>query len=155
MVQSSPIGPAARVPNPALKPFEFLIGKWRTIGTHPMVPGKELPGRTCFAWHEGGAFLIMHSQVDEPKFPDGVAIIGSDDAAGTYAMVYFDERGKSRLIDVTVGDRTVTWRHDNPEFAQCLTIAADGDRLVSKGRMSQHGGPWEDDLSQTFGRIED
>ena len=41
------------------------------------------------------------------------------------------------------------------EFAQCLTIAADGDRLVSKGRMSLKGGPWQDDLSQTFEREKD
>ena len=69
-------------------------------------------------------------------------------------MVYFDERGKSRLMDVTVSDRMVTWRHDNPEFAQCLAITAAGDGLVSKGRMSRNGGPFEDDLSQTFERVE-
>ena len=95
----------------------------------------------------------MQSQVDEPQFPDGVAIIGSDDAAGTFSMIYFDERGTSRIMDVTVGDCTVTWRHANPEFAQSLTIHADGDRLVSQGRMSRNGGPWEDDLSQTFTRV--
>jgi len=119
-----------------------------------MVPDKKLPGRTSFEWHQGGAFLIMHSQVDEPQFPDGVAIIGSDDAAGTFAMTYFDERGKSRLMEVTVGHGTLTWRHDNPDFAQCLTISVVGDRLESKGRMSQKGGPWQDDLSQTFERLE-
>jgi len=154
MALSPPIGARARIPNPALGSLNFLIGEWRTTGSHPLVPGKELPGRTSFAWHEGGAFLIMRSQVDEPRFPDGIAIIGSDDA-GTFAMSYFDERGKSRLLDVTVGDRTLTWRHDNPEFAQCLTITADGDWLVSTGRMSQNGGRWEDDLSQTFERIKD
>ena len=95
----------------------------------------------------------MRSQVDAPKFPDGIAIIGSDDAAGTFAMIYFDERGTSRLMDVTVGERTLTWRHDNPKFAQTMTITADGARLVSKGRMSQNGGPWTDDLSQIYERI--
>jgi hypothetical protein len=48
----------------------------------------------------------------------------------------------------------VTWRRDDPSFAQSVTINAEkgGDALVSKGRMSQKGGPWEDDLSQVFGR---
>ena len=118
-----------------------------------MVPDTALHGRTSFAWHEGGAFLIMRSQVDAPKFPDGIAIIGSDDAAGTFSMIYFDERGTSRLMEVTVGERTVTWRHDNPRFAQSTTISTEGDRLVSKGRMSENGGPWTDDLSQTYERI--
>jgi hypothetical protein len=150
---SSQAGLKAQIGNPSLGQLKFLVGDWQTTGSHPMVPGKELTGRTSFAWHQGGAFLIMHSQVDEPRFPDGVAIIGSDDAAGRFAMIYFDERGTSRIMHVTVGDCTVTWRHDNPEFAQCLTITAEGDRLVSQGRMSQHGGPWEDDLSQTFVRV--
>lgn len=152
MSGSSSTGAKALIPNPALKPLEFLVGEWRTAGTHPMVPGEILAGRTSFSWHEGGAFLIMRSQVDRPKFPDGVAIIGSDGGSGKFAMTYFDERAVSRLLDVTVGDRSVTWRHDDPEFAQSTTIAAEGDRLVGTGRMSKNGGEWEDDLSQVFTR---
>jgi hypothetical protein len=154
MSQSSPIGAEARIPNPALKPLEFLIGEWRTTGTHPQVPGEALCGRASFSWHEGGAFLIMRSEIDQPLFPSGVAIIGSDDVAGKFAIIYFDERGTSRLLEVTVGDRTATWRRDDPDFSQSLTITADagGDRLVSRGRMSRKGGAWEDDLSQVYVR---
>jgi hypothetical protein len=153
MSQSSPVGAKALIPNPALKPLEFLIGEWRTTGSHPAVPDKALRGRTSFAWHEGGAFLVMRTQVDESQFPDGIAIIGSG-VAGNFVMLYFDERGISRLFDVTVGDRTVTWRRDDPDFAQSATITAEdgGDRLVSKGRMSKQGGAWVDDLSQTYER---
>src|SRR3954470_2598898 len=107
MSQSSPIGAEALIPNPALKPLEFLVGEWRTTGTHPLVPGQALSGRTSFAWHEGGAFLIMRSEVDHPQFPSGVAIIGSDDVAGSFVMLWFDERGISRHYDVTVGERMV------------------------------------------------
>lgn len=152
MAHPSSVGSKALTQNQALQPLEFLIGEWRTTGAHPMVPGKKLSGRTSFAWHEGGAFLIMRQQVNEPGFPDGVAIIGSDGAGGGFTMVYFDERGTSRVLDVSVGDQSVTWKHDSPEFAQSLTIALDGDRLVSKGRMSKRGGPWKDDLSQMFER---
>jgi hypothetical protein len=158
--QSSSLGAEALIPNPALKPLEFLVGEWRTTGTHPEVPGETLRGRASFSWHEGGAFLIMRSEIDQPLFPSGLAIIGSDDAAGRLAMIYFDERGISRIYDVTVGDRTVTWRRDDPAFSQSLTIAADDDddRLVSKGRMSTKGGDWVDDLSQVYvreGRFKD
>ena len=147
------IGAKARIPNPALKSLEFLIGEWLTAGTHPLVPSETLPGRTSFSWHEGGAFLIMRAQVDHPQFPDGIAIIGSDDVSGTFAMTYFDERGTSRLFVVSVGEGTVSWRRDNPKFAQSVTVTADGnDRLVSQGRMSENGGEWTDDLSQVFAR---
>lgn len=155
MSQPSQTGAKALIPNPALKPLEFLVGEWRTSGTHPMLPGETLHGRTSFAWHEGGAFLITRSQVDHPQVPDGIAIIGSD-AAGSLAMIYFDERGVSRIFEVTVGPRTVTWRRGDPTFAQSLTITADdsGDELTSKGRMSEKGGDWVDDLSQVFRRAE-
>lgn len=152
MSRSSSTGARALIPNPALKPLDFLIGEWRTAGTHPMLPGETLNGRTSFSWHEGGAFLIMRSQVDHPQFPDGVAIFGSDGASGALAMIYFDERAVSRTLEVTVADRSATWRHDDPEFTQSLTIAAEGDGLVSKGRMSRKGDAWEDDLSQVFTR---
>ena len=153
MTHSPDIGAEALIPNPALAPLAFLIGEWRTAGTHPLVPGVTLDGRASFSWHEGGAFLIMHAEVDEPRFPSGIALIGSDDTSGAFAMIYFDERGVSRIYRVEVGDRTVTWRRDDPDFAQSMTIAAEGaEKLVGKGRMSQKGGPWTDDLSQTFTR---
>jgi hypothetical protein len=65
--------------NPALGPFEVLVGEWQTTGSHPYFPDAELHGRVVFEWIEGGAFLLMRSEIDHPKFPDGVAIFGSDD----------------------------------------------------------------------------
>lgn len=122
-------------------------------GDAPSGPGKALPGCASFAWHEGGAFLVMRTQVDEPQFPDGLAMIGSDDAAGAFAMIYCDERGVSRHYVVTAGERTVTWRRDHPTFSQMMTITAGEDgTLVGQGRMSRDGGAWEDDLSQVYKR---
>jgi hypothetical protein len=148
------IGARARSPNPALKPLDFLVGDWRTTGTHPALPGETLHGRTAFAWHEGGAFLVMRTEVDQPLFPDGLAIIASDDTAGRFILTYYDERGTSRIFDLSVGERSVTWRRDHPAFAQSVTITADaaGDRLASRGLMSRNGGDWEEDLSQVFTR---
>lgn len=154
MEKRGQIGGNAQIPNAALQPLSFLVGRWRTAGRHPLVPGQDLSGVTSFAWTEGGAFLMMRSEVHAAEFPDGVALIGSDIGAGKMTMMYFDERGVSRIMDVTPGDGTVTWRHDNPEFAQCLTIAADGDRLVSTGRMSEKGGPWKEDLPQVFEKMD-
>jgi len=93
--QPANIGAKALSTNPALKPLEFLVGEWRTTGSHPEFSGQTLFGRASFAWHEGGACLIMRTQIDDPQIPNGVAIIGSDDVAGTFAMIYFDERGVS------------------------------------------------------------
>ncbi|HEX8126961.1 MAG TPA: hypothetical protein VF548_15405 [Allosphingosinicella sp.] len=145
----------AQIPNPALKPLEFLIGEWWTEGSHPALTGGPLVGRASFAWNEGGAFLVVRTSVDHPQIPDGIAFIASDDVAGRFCMSYFDERSVSRLYEVTVGDGRVEWRRDEPSFSQSTTlIAADGgERLVGTGRMSRDGGAWEDDLSQVYTRI--
>src|SRR6478672_13279471 len=94
----------AAKPNPALEPLEILVGDWNTTGTHPLVPGTTFHGRTSFEWMEGGAFLIMHSQIDEPEIPSGIAIFGTDDVSGACTMLYFDERGVSRRYEVTFGE---------------------------------------------------
>jgi hypothetical protein len=152
--RSTIIGTEALIPNPALQPLAFLVGEWRTTGSHPLVPGGRLNGRTSFAWHEGGGFLIMRSEIDDPRFPSGIAIFGSDEGAGTFALTYFDERGVSRIFQVTVGEGTATWRRDDPLFAQSVTISVgdDADTLIGTGRMSEQGGAWTDDLSQVFER---
>lgn len=134
MTAPAPIGHEALIPNPALEPLTFLIGTWRTTGAHPLLPGKPLHGRTSFAWHQGGAFLIMHSEIDEPEIPSGVAIIGSDDAAGTCAMIYFDERGISRHYAIETGPRTMTWRRDDPQFRQTMTFTADATASAWKAK---------------------
>ena len=109
---TTPIGLRALRPNPALERLTPLLGEWRTTGTHPLMPGTTFHGRTSFAWHEGGAFVLMRSEIEEPEVPDGVALIGSDDAAGTVTMLYFDERGVSRRYTVEMGDDEVSWHRD-------------------------------------------
>jgi len=151
------IGSAALMPNPALTPLERLVGEWRTTGTHPFLPGALLRGRASFAWHEGGAFLVMRTEIDDARFPAGVAIFGSDDDADTFFMLYFDDRGVSRKCDGTVERAAIAWRRDDPDFSQrnVLTLSPSGDRIVGRGEMSRGGGEWEDDLSLTYERMKD
>jgi hypothetical protein len=152
----TPIGPEAQRRNPALEPLSPLVGVWRTTGSHPLVPGTTFHGRTSFEWHEYGAFLLMRSEIDEPEIPSAVAVIGSDDAAGTFTMVYFDERDISRRYTVEVADGEVCWYRDEAGFAQRMeiSVAADGTRLDGRGTMSRDGGPWEDDLQLTYQRLD-
>jgi hypothetical protein len=152
------IGAKSLIPNPALAPLAGLIGEWRTSGTHPMFPELVVHGRASFSWHQGGAFVIMHSQIDDdPRFPSGVAVFGSDDGAGAFTMVYFDERDVSRIYEVTVGDGWVRWSRDDPHLAQTSTLTIDpsGRRMTGEGRMSRDGGEWEGDLSLSYERVAD
>jgi len=146
----------ASIPNPLLAPFSRLIGTWSTVGTHPMVPDTVFHGRTRFEWLEGGAFLIMHQEIDEPGIPTGIAIIGGDDATGEFSMLYFDERAVSRRYAVAVRDNEWTWWRDAPGFSQrfTFTISVDGRSMVGTGRLSRDGSTWEGDLELTYTRME-
>lgn len=144
----------AAKPNPALDPLSILVGTWSTVGTHPLVPGTTFHGRTTFDWLEGGAFLVMHSEIDEPEIPTAIAIFGSDDATGECSMLYFDERGVSRRYEVRLRDNVLTWWRNAPGFSQRFMgeIAADGRTIVGRGELSRDGASWEPDLQLTYSR---
>ena len=147
------IGAKALQPNPALKPFAPLVGEWKTVGSHPYFPDTELHGRAKFELIEGGAFLLVRSQIDHPEFPDGIAIFGSDNGTGAFYQIYFDERGISRKYDVAFTENQLKWWRDDAHFSQRFTMTIAPDKLVTTGEMSRDGGEWEKDLSQTYVKV--
>jgi hypothetical protein len=146
----------ASIPNPLLEPLSVLIGTWNTVGMHPLWPETTLHGRTSFEWLEGGAFLMMHTAIDEPGIPTGIAIFGSDDSAGEMFMLYFDERGVSRKYEVEGHDRNWKWWRDAPGFSQrfTVTLSDDGRSMLGKGELSRDGSTWEKDLELRYTRAE-
>lgn len=154
MIES--VGKEALKPNPALQQLSVLVGTWRTVGTHPLVPGVTFHGRTAFGWMAGGAFLVMQSEIDEPDIPSAIAVFGTDDTTGECSMLYFDERGVSRRYEVTFHDNVLNWWRNAPEFSQrcATTIAPDERTMVSRGQYSRNGAPWEPDLELTYTRVD-
>ena len=147
------IGAEAGIPNPLLRPLSFLVGEWHTEGSHPHLPG-TLHGRTSFAWSDGGAFLVMRTQIDEPGVPSAIAILGTDDAAKECYMLYFDERGVSRRYSVALRSDQWQWWRDTPGFSQRFTaqLVDGGNRMVGHGELNR-GERWEPDLELTYTRI--
>src|SRR4051812_31430233 len=96
--------------NPALSLLDRAVGTWTVTGSHPYMPGRTLRGISTFERIEGGAFLRMHSKMEDPELPEGVAIFGTDSDDGTCTMLYFDERGVARRYDVTLHEDGFTWR---------------------------------------------
>ena len=146
----------AAKPNKALEPLGVLVGEWSTTGTHPQIPNKTFHGRTSFAWIEGGAFLVMHSQIDEPEIPSAIAVFGTDDKTGDCSMLYFDERGVSRRYEVSIADNVWKWWRNAPGFSQRFTgtISPDRRTIVGGGELSKDGVNWEGDLALTYTRID-
>jgi hypothetical protein len=142
------------ITNPALTPLITLIGEWKTVGAHPLLPDKVLHGRASFNWIEGGAFLIWHSEMDEEEFPKGIAIFGSDDVNGEISMLYFDDRKVSRKYEVSFQNNIVKWWRNAPNFSQRYTwkFEDNGNTIIGKGELSKDGTTWEKDLDLTFTR---
>jgi hypothetical protein len=148
------IGKEAIKPNPALASLSVLLGVWSTKGTHPLVPGTTFHGRSSFEWLEGGAFLLMRSEIDEPEIPSATAVFGTDDATGECSMLYFDERGVSRRYEVSAVDGEWKWWRNAEGFSQRMvgTISPDGRRIRARGEYSRDGVTWEPDLELTYTR---
>jgi hypothetical protein len=147
------IGSKVLMRNSFLKPFETLVGGWQTTGSHPYFPNTKLNGRVSFEWIEDGAFVMMRSEIDHPKFPDGIAIFGSDDELQKYYMIYFDVRGVSRIYEASITESQLKWWRDDSQLSQRFTMAINEDKLVTSGEMSRNGGRWEKDLSLTYKKL--
>lgn len=140
--------------NPALTALDRAVGTWTVTGSHPYLPGRTLHGRVTFEPVEDGAFIRMHSIIDDPEIPEGVAIIGTDDADSTGTMLYFDARGVARTYSVAFDADGFSWSRDAPQFAQRfhVTIAKNARTMEGKGEMKRNGQAWEPDLRLSYVR---
>ena len=146
----------ASISNSVLQPFSVLIGNWNATGTHGLVPDTILHGHTSFNWLEDGAFLMMRSEIDDPRFPSTIAIFASDDSEQRYYMLTFDKRGVSRKYEVSLHDNIWKWWRDAPGFFQRYEcrIVDGGNTIIGKGELSKDGVCWEKDLDLTYKRVE-
>ena len=141
--------------NPALKSLDVLAGEWDVEASLPLEPLAVVRGHTSFKWLEGGAFLLYHSQVGRAEFPRATAIIGPDDAAGTYSMLYFDSRGVSRIYEMSLGNGTWKLWREFPGFSQSLIGRFSDDRntITATWEKSSDGSNWELDFGLTYKRV--
>jgi hypothetical protein len=98
----------------------------------------------------------MRSEIDDARFPQGIAIIGSDDTQEEYFMLTFDERGVSRKHEVSLRDNVWKWWRNAPGFFQRYegTIVDGGTTIIGKGELSKDGVAWEKDLDLTYTRAD-
>jgi hypothetical protein len=144
--------------NVALDQLATLIGEWNieiTSMSFRADPSAVERGHSSFAWLEGGAFLVQHSEIPASDFPRSVAVMGADDEAASYRMLYYDSRGVSRIYRMTFsGEIWTIWR-DFPGFSQRFhgTFSEDGNIITARWEKSSDGSNWEHDFALTYSRV--
>jgi hypothetical protein len=144
-------------PNPALDQLGVLLGEWNTEITAVSSfedPSVVIRGHSSFAWLEGGAFLIQHSEIPNSDFPTNTSIMAPDDAAGTYCMLYYDSRAVSRIYRMTFSGGIWTLWREFPGFSQRFhgTFSEDGKTITAYWEKSSDGSNWEHDFDLTYTR---
>jgi hypothetical protein len=151
---------------PAGRPAELdrlgvLVGSWDVearfaagyfgAGSAAVIEGG---GRTTFEWLDGRFFLIQRFTADNPAAPDGIAVIGAGDAAGTFTQHYYDSRGVARVYGMSLdGGIWRLWR-EAPGFWQRYAgvIAADGQVIDGAWELSADGREWRHDFGLRYRR---
>lgn len=144
-----------RSPQPitSLKQLEILIGEWHMVGTHPAFPS-AVNGHSSFEWLDERALLVWHFDWERPGPPSATSVIGYDDVAETYTMLYSDERGVARIYQMSLKDRVWTMWRESPGFSQRITgsVSDDGNTIICHGELSKDDSNWEQDLNVTYAR---
>lgn len=144
--------------NPALERLSIFIGEWDIEITSMSFEEDKtavVRGHASFDWVEEGAFVIERFEVPETAFPRGISIIGPDDSAETYGMLYFDSRGVSRIYQMSLrGDVWKLWR-DFPGFSQRFSGTFNDDRslITARWEKSSDGSNWELDFKLTYTKV--
>jgi hypothetical protein len=137
--------------DPALEPFDALIGAWDTEAIHPMVDA-VVTGQVTFEWLEGGRFLVQRSHNDHGQFPDAICVIGAPESGDGLVMEYFDSRGVRRTYGIAIEHGVLRIWRDDPEFAQRAVGTLAPDAFELRGQLARTPGDWQDDLSVTYRR---
>ena len=137
--------------NPALEPFDALIGAWDTEAKHRLVD-EVVQGSVTFEWLVGGHFLVQRSHNDHELFPDAISVIGPPEDGDGLVMEYFDSRGVRRTYRVSLDDGV--WRiwRDQPGFDQRFSATLGQDYFEGLSQLAETPGDWQDDLKVIYRR---
>lgn len=142
------------LPSPALRDLEGFVGSWNLELVFPFDPTTTIRGYATFEWLGGGTHLIMRTGADSVAPSGSTTVIGRDDAAENYTMLYFDERGVSRVYEMSFKDGVWKQWRSAPGFSQRSTgtFSPDGKTITVHGELSRDGSTWEPDFEFTYTR---
>ncbi len=103
------------------------MGDWSVEVVFPGDPPTTLQGRASIARSEGGAYLNLRSLFEGKSPPTSISVIGRDDKGEGFTMLYADERGVSRVYQMTLSNDVWTLWREAPGFNQRFTGRFDSE----------------------------
>ena len=139
--------------NPALAGLQFLAGAWDMELSEASFlpdPAAKVHQLVTFEWIEQGTALAM-------RMGDAAAtwIIGRDDSEPGYHVLYGDDRGVSRVYQMSFGDGAWRMWRDTPEFSQRFDAEVSPGRAEINGswqKSADGGTTWEHDFKVRYSR---
>lgn len=122
-----------------------------------MLPA-AVQGQSSFEWLVDGALLIWRFNWEPSAIPNAISLIGHDnghnDSVETCTMLYSDERGVSRIYQMTLENGVWKMWRESSGFSQRMTstFSDDGNTISTHGELSHDGENWEQDLNVTYTR---
>jgi hypothetical protein len=158
MMQSNNSQGTQQSSNSALERLNVFVGEWNieiTSMSFEEDKNAVVRGRASFEWIEGGAFLLQRSEVPNTDFPRPISIIGPDDSAETYSMLYFDSRGVSRFYQMSFSRNVWKLWRDFPGFSQRFIGTFNDQRniITARWEKSDDGSNWELDFKLTYTKV--
>jgi hypothetical protein len=147
-------------PNPTLTKYASLTGEWQTEVSNAewLEPGEILKGVAKFEWFENKSFITMHSESfpeeGKPGPPKAVAVISCDDTSGQCQMLYYDERGVSRIYETSFENGILKHWRDVPDFPQRFEgkVSEDEKSIEAVWWNAKDGGEWGKDFDIRYFR---
>jgi hypothetical protein len=158
MMQSNSSQAQQQPSNSALERLNLFVGEWDieiTAMSWEADKTAVVRGRASFAWTEGSAFLLERFEVPNTEFPRGISMIGPDDSAETYGMLYFDSRGVSRIYHMSLSENVWKLWRDFPGFSQRFigTFNEQRNQIAARWEKSDDGSNWELDFQLTYTKV--
>jgi len=134
--------------NPALDNLGRLVGKWEVELAFPSDPSNKMHAQVAFDWLEGGAFVIEH-------FATSTWIIGPDDSNETCSVLYHDERGVSRIYQMSLDHATWKLWRNSATFSQRFEgkFSDDENTITARWEKSFDGSTWKHDFDLTYSKV--
>src|SRR5580700_3169428 len=108
--------------NPALDDVAFLVGDWTIKLSNASFlpdPNQKINFSVTYDWKADGAVIAVQQGSAEAEPPQVATwIIGRDEDSDSYTVLYADNRGVSRVYQMSYKDSIWKMWRNNPKFSQ-------------------------------------